>query len=144
MLQNVHDSIMKLQSHTKLLATHNIKYMNIKQFKKNLVSHKMPLHRKRVDVVRLKCFSISLVYYSLAGAWGGIVVKALHYLSEGPRIDHRSLGIFSVASDSSRCPGADSASKIEYQNIPGGKDGWCVRVTTLPPSSAECLEILEP
>jgi hypothetical protein len=144
MLQNVHDSIVKLQSHTKLLATHNIIYMNIKQLKKNLVSHKMPLHRKRVDVVRFKCFSISLVYYSLAGAWGGVVVKALRYLSEGPRNDHRSLGIFSVASDSSMCPGVHSASKIEYQDIPGGKDGRCVRVTTLPPSCAQCPEILEP
>jgi len=42
------------------------------------------------------------------------------------------------------CPGVDSASKNEYQDIPGGKDGRCVKVTTLPPSCAECLEILEP
>jgi len=46
--------------------------------------------------------------------------------------------------DSSMCPGVASASKNEYQDIPGGKDGWCVRVMTLPPSCAECLEILEP
>ena len=60
-------------------------------------------------------------------------------------IDTRSLGIFSGASDSSMCPGVDSASKKnEYQDIPGGKDGRWVRVTTLPPSCAECLEILEP
>jgi len=31
------------------------------------------------------------------------------------------------------CPGVDSASKNEYQDIPGGKDGRCVRVTTLLP-----------
>ena len=49
-----------------------------------------------------------------------------------------------VAADSSMCPGVDSASKNEYQDIPGGKDGRCVNVTTLPPSCAECLEILEP
>jgi len=42
------------------------------------------------------------------------------------------------------CPGVDSASKNEYQDIPGDKDGRCVRVTTLPPSCAECLEILDP
>jgi len=42
------------------------------------------------------------------------------------------------------CPGVDSASKNEYQDIPGGKDGRCIRVTTLPPSCAKCLEILEP
>jgi hypothetical protein len=28
------------------------------------------------------------------GAWGGVVVKALRYWSEGPGIDLRSLGIF--------------------------------------------------
>jgi hypothetical protein len=59
-------------------------------------------------------------------------------------IDPRSLGIFFRPSDSSICPGVDSASKNEYQDIPGGKDGRFVKVTTLPPSCAECLEILEP
>ena len=48
---------------------------------------------------------------------------ALRYESGGPGIDPRSLGIFSGASDSSMCPGVDSASKNEYQDIPGGKDG---------------------
>jgi hypothetical protein len=52
-------------------------------------------------------------------------------------------GFFFGASDSSMCPGVESASKNEYQDIPGDKDGRCVRVTTLPPSRAECLEILE-
>jgi hypothetical protein len=42
------------------------------------------------------------------------------------------------------CPGVESASKNEYQDIPGRKDGRYVRVTTLPLSYAECLEILEP
>ena len=40
--------------------------------------------------------------------------------------------------------GVDSVSKNEYQDIPGGKGGRCVGVTTLPPSCAECLEIWEP
>ena len=31
-------------------------------------------------------------------------------------------------------PGVDSASKNEYQDIPGGKGGRCVGVTALPPS----------
>jgi len=35
-----------------------------------------------------------------------------------------------VASDRSMCPGANSASKNEYQDIPGGKGGQCVRLTT--------------
>jgi len=69
------------------------------------------------------------------------VVKALRYYSENPGFDSR---FFSGASDISLCPGVDSASKNEYQDIPGGKDGRCVRVTTLPPSCTECLEILEP
>jgi hypothetical protein len=56
----------------------------------------------------------------------------------------RSLGIFSRTSDSSMCFGVYSASINEYQGIPGGKDGRCIRVTTLLPSCAECLEILEP
>jgi len=77
-------------------------------------------------------------------AWGGVVVKGLLYESEGPGIDSQSLRIFSGASDSTMCLGVDSASKNEYQDIPRGKDGRCVRVTTLPPSCAECLEILEP
>jgi hypothetical protein len=45
-----------------------------------------------------------------------------------------SLGIFSVAVDRTMCHGVDSASKNEYQDTPGGKDIWYVRVTTLPPS----------
>jgi len=28
--------------------------------------------------------------------------------------------------------------------FPGGKGGWCVELTTLPPSCADCLEIWEP
>jgi hypothetical protein len=45
------------------------------------------------------------------------------------------LGIFfSVAAYGTMCPGVDSACKDEYQDTAGGKDGRCVRVTTLPPS----------
>ena len=47
-----------------------------------------------------------------------------------------TLGIYSVATDISVCPGV-----LGYQDIPGGKGGRCVRVTTLPPSCAECLAI---
>ena len=57
---------------------------------------------------------------TVKGAWGGVVVKALRYQSEDPGIDPRSLVIFSGASDSSMCPGVDSASK--HRDIPGGKD----------------------
>jgi len=90
----------------------------------------------KLYVSEVRYLSVTIFIY---GAWGGVVVKALR-----PGIDPRSLGIFSGTSDSSMCPGVDSASKNEYQDNPGGKDGRCVRVTTLPPSCAECLEILEP
>jgi len=35
-----------------------------------------------------------------------------------------------MASDSSMCPGVDSASKNEYQDNPGDKGGGCVRLIT--------------
>jgi hypothetical protein len=43
-------------------------------------------------------------------------------------------------------PGVDSASnRNEYQEyFLGCKGGWCVGLTTLPPSSTNCLEIWEP
>jgi len=34
--------------------------------------------------------------------------------------------------------------KMSIRNIPGGKGGQCVRLTTSPPSHAECNEIWEP
>jgi hypothetical protein len=40
-----------------------------------------------------------------------VVVKALRYKSEGTGIDSRCRRVFSVASDTSMCPGVDSASK---------------------------------
>jgi len=43
-------------------------------------------------------------------------------------------------------PGVDSGSnRNEYQEyFLGGKGGWCIGLTTLPPSCADCLEIWEP
>ena len=60
-----------------------------------------------------------------------------------------SLGIFPVAPDSSMCHGVDSDSKNEYQDYPGGKSGWCVRLTTyhlhVPTvKKSGVLNILEP
>jgi len=61
-----------------------------------------------------------LGYVFSTGAWGGVVVKARRYYSEGLGIDSgwcQSLGIFPVATDGSMCPGVDSASKNEYQGF---------------------------
>ena len=69
------------------------------------------------------------------------MVKALQVGRTRDRFQAVTLGIYSVAADISVCPGVDSASKNEYQDIPGGKGGRCVRATTLPPSCAECLVI---
>ena len=43
-------------------------------------------------------------------------------------------------------PGVDSASnRCEYQEcFLGGKGSWCIGLTTLPPSCANCHEIWEP
>jgi hypothetical protein len=64
------------------------------------------------------------------------VVKALRYYSDGLGNDPRwcRWGIVFVATDGTMCPGVDSASRSEYEETPGGKDGRCVRVTTLPHS----------
>ena len=34
--------------------------------------------------------------------------------------------------------------EMSTRNFSWGKDGWCIGLTTLPPSSADCLEIWEP
>jgi hypothetical protein len=42
-------------------------------------------------------------------------------------------------------PGIDSTSNRKWyqKSCPESKGGWCVRLTTLPPSCSECLNILE-
>jgi hypothetical protein len=60
----------------------------------------------------------------------GTNIMSLRYKSEGPGSIPGVAGFFSVASDSSMCPGVDSASENEYQVNPGGKGGRCVRLTT--------------
>ena len=65
-----------------------------------------------------------------SGDWDSVVVNSLCYKLEGPGFDSRCRWVFSVASDSSMCPGVDSASKNEYHVNPGGKGGQCVRLTT--------------
>jgi hypothetical protein len=46
--------------------------------------------------IQVEVKKVNLLYLPLnSGAWGGVVVKALRYYSEGPGIDPRLLGIFS-------------------------------------------------
>jgi hypothetical protein len=78
-------------------------------------------------------------------AWGSVVVKALLYYTEGPRIDPgRVTGDFFRGIRKVHVPGVESAFRNEYQDIPWGKDGLCVGLTTLPPECAGCLEIRQP
>jgi hypothetical protein len=51
-----------------------------------------------------------------------------------------SLGIFSVATDGTMCPGVESASKMSTRKTPGGEGGRCVRVTTYHLHSAGSRE----
>ena len=65
-----------------------------------------------------------LPYYAAYSADSGPgVVLSLRHCATSRRVPGSIPGIFSGASDSSMCPGVDSASKNEYQDIPGGKDG---------------------
>ena len=74
----------------------------------------------------------------LCWARGSIVIKVLG------SIPGHVTGYFFWSIRQVHVPGVDSASKNEYQDISGGKGGWCIGVTTLPPSCFECLEIWEP
>jgi hypothetical protein len=82
--------------------------------------------------------------YSIIGAAVAQLVEALRYKPEGGGFNSRwCQWIFSLAYS---CwphygPGVDSASnRNAYQEyFLGGKRGRCVGLTTLPPSSADCL-----
>jgi hypothetical protein len=68
--------------------------------------------------------------------WGSVVVKVLRYYLEGLGIDPQwcRWGFIPKLPTEPCALGLTQASKNEYHETPGGKDGWCVRVTTLPPS----------
>jgi hypothetical protein len=53
-------------------------------------------------------------------------------------------GIFQWLNSSRLIVALGSTRKWVPGIFPGGKDGRCVGLTTLPPSCADCLEILEP
>ena len=77
------------------------------------------------------------------------LVEALCYKPEGREFDSRCCQWNFSLKSSCRPhygPCVDSASnRNEYQEyFLVGKGGWCVGLTTLPPSCADCLEIWEP
>jgi len=70
------------------------------------------------------------------------IFEALHYKPEGHGFDSRWCHWNNPSS-----LGGDSAyNRNEYQEYfwGRGKGGWCVGLTTLPPSCADCLEIWVP
>ena len=89
---------------------------------------------------------------STSRRWGHAVVElveALRYKPEGCGFDSRWCHWnFSLTQSfwPHYGPGVDSASnRNEYQEyFLGGKGSRCIRLTTLPPSCADCLEIWEP
>ena len=75
--------------------------------------------------------------------WGSVLIKVLRYPKVPGSIPGRVTGDSFRSIWQVRVFGVDSASKNEYQDIPGGKSGRCVGVTILPTSCAECHEIWE-
>ena len=87
------------------------------------------------------------LYYVRMGAWGSVVVKALRYRTVPGSIPSGVTGFCSDISPSDRSMALGSTQplvKMSTRNIPGDKGGRCVRMTTSPPSRAECHEIEEP
>jgi hypothetical protein len=67
-------------------------------------------------------------------ACGSVVVKALPTSLKVPgSIPCRVTGDFFRGLRQVHVPGVDSAFRNEYQDNPGGKDGRCIGLKTLPP-----------
>jgi hypothetical protein len=96
--------------------------------------------------------NITLEYcllHNMSGHALAQLVEALHYKPEGREFDSRCFHWNFSLTESFRPhsgPEVDSAcnTNVHQEYFLGGKGGRCVRLITLPPSCADCLEIWEP
>ena len=83
---------------------------------------------------------IILCYTYTYGAWGSVVVKALHYQSDGPGSIPGGVtrDFFSVVSPTEPCAlGSTQPLKVSTRDFFWGKGGRCVWLTSYHPCSAE-------
>ena len=107
---------------------------------------KINIPNRRSNNVTGNCartLALDVLSSSTLGAWGGVVLRHCATSRRVPGSIPGHWGFF-PGHQTVPCALGSSLSKNKYQDIPRGKDGRCVRVRTLPPSCAECLEILEP
>jgi len=104
-----------------------------------------------VDKFALGQVFLQVLWFSTARIMGYVMAKLVEVLCYKPEgcgfISQCCHWNFSLTQSWLHCvPEVDSASnRNEYQAyFLGGKGSWCVGLTTLPPSCADCLEIWEP
>jgi hypothetical protein len=112
-------------------------------------SGKRSPRRDKIPLKSGNIFQITGFDFTQGGQAMVQLVEALRYKPEYRGFDsRRSHWNFSLTYSlrPHYVPGVDSASnRNEYQGyFLGGKGGRCLRLTTLPPSCADCLEIWEP
>ena len=101
-----------------------------------------------------KVFHVSQNISSINGYRGSTVVKVLCYKLEGRWFDpswcHWNVSLTQNPSDRSTALGSTQPlTEMSTRSISCGKGGWCIRLTTLPPSCAIVmksgnLNVLEP
>ena len=88
----------------------------------------------------LQTMNNTILINTSTGAWGSVVVKALRYYSDGPRIDPRwcDLEFFPWVLPTKPCAlRSTQPLKMSTRDFSWGKGGRCVWLTTYHPCSAE-------